>query len=93
MECEYQGRQSALKIGGFRIVDADSHACKISLKKSVAVQLVKSCSILRLKKMSGKRKSKKSVVEGVVEIDNDNLNAGDTKKQTRKSNNSRNKIV
>ena len=43
--------------------------------------------------MSGKRKSKKSVVEGVVEIDNDNLNAGDTKKQTRKSNNSRNKIV
>ena len=43
--------------------------------------------------MSGKRKSKKSVVEGVVEIDNENLNAGDTKKQTRKSNNSRNKIV
>ncbi len=43
--------------------------------------------------MSGKRKSKKSVVEGVVEIDNDNLNAVDTKKQTRKSNNSRNKIV
>jgi len=42
----------------------------------------------RLKKMSGKRKSKKSVVEGVVEIDNENLNAGDTKKQTRKSNNS-----
>ncbi len=57
------------------------------------MQLVKSCSLLRLKKMSGKRKSKKSVGEGVVEIDNENLNAGDTKKQTRKSNNSRNKIV
>ena len=47
-------------------------------------------SVFRLKKISGKRNStKRSVAEGVVELDKDNLNAGDTKRQTRKSNNSR----